>query len=108
MGKKSNTHRGGSVKGLWGWAVPKENKSQPEFSFKEFSRDQPHFRYCAHEDRLFPGTWLAEPTGYVGRGVIYIFHGDDAEVHAKAWAKQMNVCRGESLNEIARLGKSPG
>jgi hypothetical protein len=52
---------------------------------------RPLVRYHACEDPLFPGEWRVEPVKYAGRGVVYLFRGDDARFEALAWAKHKNA-----------------
>lgn len=58
--------------------------------FPEAILRQPRMRYRALEDPLFPGTWRAEPVGYMGRGIIYLFRGKGARQEAEAQAAEIN------------------
>jgi hypothetical protein len=96
MGKTSNTHRGGTVRGLWKMA-PTDTEPVPVPSIGMLLDislyDQPHMRYMARESkqRQFPGEWRAEPVNYRGRGIIYFFCGEDAKFDAERFVKEKNL-----------------
>jgi hypothetical protein len=73
------------------WKPVAEPYPEPPAADPPEPAKEPPPHYEALEDPLFPGIWRCEPTPYVGRGFVYLFHGRTAQSRARLWAKTKNL-----------------
>lgn len=90
MSYERGARRGGDARGLWRVVAPGEKVPAPIPAPRTILTLEQPVRYCAVEDKHFPGTWRVEPVDYRGRGVVYLFHGEMAKYEAAAFAKSKN------------------